>query len=83
MATYHVRHNPETNTILAGTLNKAEDKFTNSTDATEECLLAVRNHFLQLADKEQTNEVGYQWEFDNGTKIFLKVVVETKDNKEE
>lgn len=79
--TYHVARNPETNKIYAGTISKKEDKWTNKTEVTEECLLAVRDHFLWIADKEQTDDVGFRWEFNDGTEIFLKVIIQKKEEK--
>ena len=83
MTKYHVGCSPENNVIYAGTINKTGDKWTNKTDVTEECLEAVTNHFLRIAQKEETNELGYRWQYEDGTTVFLKIVVETKENEEE
>ena len=76
MAKYHVGCNLETGVIAAGTTNKKGDKWINCSEVTEEALLAVRNHFLRLAEKEQTTEYGYRWDYDDGSAITLKVVYE-------
>ena len=76
MAVYHVGCNLENNVIYAGTVNKKQDKWLTQTEVTDEALLAVRNHFLKLAEQEQTNEVGYRWTFDNNKMVTLKVVIE-------
>ena len=78
MATYHVQTNPKSNIIYAGTINKKGDKWLTQTDVTNECLEAVRDHFLWVARKEETNEIGYHWEYSNGSSIFLKIVIEEK-----
>ena len=80
MATYHVGCDND-NVIYAGTQTKT-GSWNNKSDVTTETLEAVRNHFLNLAAKEQTNEVGYRWEYDNGATVFLKIVIEQKEPKE-
>lgn len=75
MATYHVMCDPEDNIIYAGTTNKQGTKFINKTAVTEETLTAVRNHFLAMAIKENTNEVGFRWTAEAGT-MTLKFVIE-------
>ncbi len=76
MAEYHVGCNPETNIIYAGTVNKKGDKWVNQSVVTEEVLGAVRNHFLWIAGKEETNEVGYRWTLDDGRAVTLKLIIE-------
>jgi len=81
MANYHVGFNPETNQIYAGTVNKKGDKWVNNSEVTEECLLAVRDHFLRIAEKEQIPEVGYRWEFSDGMDIALKIHINKPEEK--
>jgi len=78
MATYHVNQDPETNTIRAGTINKKGDRFINFSDVTEECLVAIRNHFLWIMQKEKTLKTGYVWNLENGKSIILQVSIEDK-----
>lgn len=83
---YHVNCNKDTNIIYAGTINKKGDKWVNNSPVTEECLLAVREHLLNIAKKENVNEIGFHWEMEDGSMIALKVITmtpeETKKFKE-
>jgi hypothetical protein len=83
---YHVNCNKDTNIIFAGTINKKGDKWIKNSPVTEECLLAVREHLLNIAKRENVNEIGFHWDMDDGTMIALKVIVmdaeETKKFKE-
>ena len=75
MATYHVGCNPDNNVIYAGTVNKNMTKWINQTDVTRECLVAVRNHFMKIAEHENTTETGYQW-LEGNKKITLRMTIE-------
>ena len=73
---YHVGYDPNTNNIYAGTVNKKGNKWVNKTVVNDECLAAVANHFLWIARKEETNEAGYRWTYNDGSAVTIKVVVE-------
>lgn len=85
MAEYHVECSAETGRIYAGTTNKKGDKWINRTDVTEKALIAVRDHFLRVkAEQEEDNPViGYQWNYDDGTSITLRMDIETKEKEKE
>lgn len=86
---YHVGTSSETNIIYAGTVNKRGDKWVNKSVVTDECLVAVRDHFIHIMQKEETKEVGYRWTLSDGNAIELTVKVlenpeelkESKDGK--
>lgn len=80
---YHVGCNPESNIIYAGTVNKKGDKWTNKSEVTEEVLAAARDHLLAIAIKENTKELGYHWDNENGTMVILKVVLMEKEEADE
>ena len=82
MANYHVSCSTETNKIYAGTINKKADKWVNKSDVTEETILAVRQHFMNIMaiQEEPTDTLGYRWENENGKDIILQVVVKDRDD---
>lgn len=82
MAEYHVNRNTESNRIFAGRLNKERSKWISASDVTDECLIAVRDHFLAIMAQERLNgddtkELGFLWKInDDKDVITLKVVIE-------
>ena len=79
--TYHVGYDPDTNNIFAGAVTKKGDRWTGKNVVNEECLAAVTNHFLGIARKEKTNEVGYRWTYDDGSAVTIKVVIENNPSE--
>ena len=81
---YHVGYNPDAGKLFAGTINKKGDKWVNKSEVTEETLAAVRDFFYDLKSKQEDNPpvVGYRWNFDNGMKIVLQLVVEEGPKEE-
>ena len=80
MATYHVNYNPAVGKIFAGTVNKKGDKWVNKTDVTEETLLAVREHLLDVMKHQEDNPdiVGYRWETTDNKTITLQIQIADK-----
>ena len=79
MANYHVGCSPVDNKIYAGTTNKAMDKWTNKSEVTEEALLAVGTHFLKLAEINNEQELGYKWNFADGSAVVLTARIEVPE----
>ena len=75
MAEYHIGLSPLTNTIYAGTLNKAQTIWRNKSDVTEESLACVRDHLKRLADDEGKHEFGYEWDMKDGRRVQLLVKI--------
>ena len=80
MAEYHLGQSPITNTIYAGTLNKAKTMWINKTDVTEEALACVRDHLKQLADEAGKSEFGYEWDTKDGKTVQLLVKIMPKED---
>lgn len=80
MAEYHVGNSPITNTIYAGTLNKAGTMWRNKSDVTEEALACVRDHLFQLANDEGKPEFGYEWDLKDGRCVQLLVKILPKED---
>ena len=47
---YHIGFIKDSGKIYAGTLTKNGTKWINKNDVTEEALIAVRNHFINLRE---------------------------------
>lgn len=80
MAEYHIGNSPITNTIYAGTLNKAKTMWQNKSDVTEEALACVRDHLFQHAKDEGKPEFGYEWTLKDGRRVQLIVKVLPKED---
>lgn len=82
MAEYHLGNSPITNTIYAGTLNKAKTMWLNKSDVTEEALACVRDHLFQLANDEGKPEFGYEWDLKDGRRVQLLVKILPKEDSD-
>lgn len=87
---YHIGFIKDSGKIYAGTLTKNGKKWINKNDVTEEALIAVRNHFINLREHQEDKpaEIGYQWPLENGYALTLKLVIsappaETKEEPKE
>jgi hypothetical protein len=82
MAEYHLWCSPLTNTIYAGTLNKAKTMWQNKSDVTEEALVCVRDHLFQLAKDKGKQEGGYEWTLKDGRRVQLLVKIMPKEGSD-
>lgn len=82
MAEYHLGVSPITNTIYAGTLNKAKTMWLNKSDVTDEAVACVRDHLKRLADDEPDFKFGYEWDLKDGGKVQLLVKILPKEDND-
>lgn len=78
---FHVFTSELSGRIYAGTINKDKTKWLKKSDVTKEALEAVRDHFLDLYNNENTeaNSVGYQWTNKEGKVITLSLNIGTQE----
>lgn len=82
MAEYHIGNSPITNTIYAGTLNKAKTMWQRKSDVTEEALVCVRDHLFQIVNDEGKQEGGYEWTLKDGRRVQLLVKILPKEDSD-
>ena len=77
MANYHIGLTKD-GWIQVGTKTKT-GKWSNTTDVTEECLCAVRDHLL-IRTQVEDKPINYGWTYPNGKTLLLQIV--EKDTEE-
>ena len=67
--------------IYAGTINKKGDMWINSTECTDEAVIAVCD-YLRGKIEDGKNSFGYRWTLKDGRTVSLRVVVQNAEMRE-
>lgn len=66
---------PLTNTLRIGRLGKRRTHLLEWEEREDEILCAVRDFLVNLAEQNNSNTFGYEWEKRNGTVVELRVTI--------